>query len=231
MCGRYAIAPDTPDAWADVGTRLGDPVRILLDGLEPRFNIAPSTQIPIVMYDPTNQSNAAVLARWGFIPHWWKEVQPPKFSTINARSEELADKPLWREAWKHHRCLIAATHWYEWQKTSDGKQAFALQPADGNAFLFAGLYSRWTPPGSDASIYTASILTRAASDNIRHIHDRMPVIVAPEAWQAWLGAEKNSSADATEILAAHVIVNACSYPVSSRVNSPRNNDPAVLQAM
>lgn len=228
MCGRYAIAPSTDDAWASVGERLGEPVRSMLDGLEPRFNIAPGTQIPIIVRDHQTRENTARLARWGFIPRWWKQAKPPTFSTINTRSEDAANKPLWRDAWKHHRCLIAATHWYEWQKIDAGKQPWALQPADRNAFVFAGLYSHWTPPGSDASIVTASILTRTAAESIRDIHDRMPVILAPDGWLPWLGAQEDNRGDIGGILIKNAVVDACSYPISTRVNSPRNQGPELL---
>lgn len=228
MCGRYAIAPANAEAWATVGERLGAPVRAMLDDLEPRFNIAPSTQIPIIVREG-DQTNVALLARWGFIPHWWKEIKPPKFSTINARSEEAAGKPLWRDAWKHHRCLIAATHWYEWQKVAGGKQPFALQPDAAKAFLFAGLYSHWTPPGSDEAIVTASILTRAAAPSVRSIHDRMPVILAPAGWLAWLGAQQQDNPDVGSLLTKNTIMDAHGYPISTRVNSPRNQGRELLE--
>ncbi|MGH8528852.1 MAG: SOS response-associated peptidase, partial [Nevskiales bacterium] len=154
MCGRYAIAPSRADAWASVGDLLGAGIQAMLEELKPRFNVAPTTQIPIVIQDPETREIIPVLARWGFIPHWWSEPKPPT-NTINARSEEAARKPMWRHAWLHSRCLIAATHWYEWRQEPLPKQPFALQPTDGRGFMFAGLYSKLAPAeGCGESTYT-----------------------------------------------------------------------------
>lgn len=130
MCGRYAIAPSRADAWASVGELLEAHIAASLATLEPRFNVAPTTQIPIVLQDRGTGEVRAALARWGFIPHWWKEPKPPT-NAINARSEEAAQKPMWRDAWSRYRCLIAATHWYEWSEATGVKQPYALQPRDG----------------------------------------------------------------------------------------------------
>lgn len=231
MCGRFAIAPERNDAWATVGDLLGPEIESMLAALEPRYNIAPSTQIPIIRQHPETRQIEALLARWGFIPHWWKERTPPRFSTINARSEEAATKPLWRDAWLHRRCLIAATHWYEWRKDPEGKQPFALQTEDGRAFMFAGLYSHWRPPGSDESIYTAAILTRSAAPAIAHIHDRMPVILHPQAWRAWIDTDNKTREAIKEVLILHEVLAAKSYRVGAKVSSPKNQGADVLEPL
>lgn len=229
MCGRYAIAPARGEAWAAMGELLGPGIEAMLAALEPRFNVAPSTQIPIVVQNPKTREIKALLARWGFIPHWWKETTPPKFSTINARSEEAASKPLWREAYLHRRCLIAATHWYEWKQIDPKtKQPYALQLKDGEAFMFAGLYSHWIPPGSDESIYTAAILTRDASPSVRDVHDRMPVILHPGIWRDWLDPATNDKGAINDILVNHAILEAKGYKISAKVNSPKNQGPEIL---
>ncbi|HOV56429.1 MAG TPA: SOS response-associated peptidase [Rhodanobacteraceae bacterium] len=228
MCGRYAIAPRTPEDWATVGEWLGPRVEHALAGRKPQFNIAPTTRIPLVLQGGDRDEILTAEARWGFIPHWWKEVAPPRFSTINARSEEASAKPLWREAWLHARCLIPATHWYEWRKDVGGKQPFALQAADRKPFLFAGLYSRWRPPGSDEVICTAAILTRPASPGIEAIHDRMPVILQPRAWRAWMDQERATKPGVLEVLDGNQILEAHFYPVSTRVNAVRHQGPELL---
>lgn len=230
MCGRYAIAPSRKDAWATMGDQLGPRIEEMLNALEPQFNIAPTTQIPIIRQNPETREIEPLIARWGFIPHWWKEVKPPKFSTINARSEEAATKPLWREAWLHRRCLIPATHWYEWRQDAEGKQPFAMKLKNGEGFCFAGLYSRWTPPGSDESIYTAAILTRPASPSVAHVHDRMPVILHPLAWREWLDTYRKTHELVEQVLVIHSIMEVATDRISTRVNSVRNQGPDVLDA-
>jgi putative SOS response-associated peptidase YedK len=211
-----------------MGDQLGENIEAMLNALEPHFNIAPTTQIPIIRQHPETREIEPLIARWGFIPHWWKEAAPPKFSTINARSEEAATKPLWRDAWLHRRCLIPATHWYEWRKDAEGKQLFALHMENGEGFCFAGLYSRWTPPGSDEAIYTAAILTREAASSISHIHDRMPVILHPLAWRDWLDPERNTRMLVDQVLVIHSVMEVATEKVSTRVNSVRNQGPDVL---
>jgi len=227
MCGRYAIAPSRKDAWATVGDQLGAHIAAMLAALEPQFNVAPTTQVPIVRQHPRTRAIEGLLARWGFIPHWWKDLKPPNES-INARSEDAATKPMWRDAWLHRRCLIAATHWYEWRQDPSGKQPYALQLTHGEAFMFAGLYSKWTPPGSDESIYTAAILTRTASHSIAHIHERMPVILHPLAWRDWLDPDRKTHELVDQVLVIHSVMEAKTERISTRINSPRNQDPDVL---
>ncbi len=210
---------------------LGENVWAFVCNRDARYNIAPSTTVPIIAQHPESGAMRTLESRWQFIPHWWKEVSPPKFSSINARCEEAAVKPLWRDAWRKRRCLIPATHWYEWQRTSDGKQPFALQPADGRGFLFAGLYSRWTPPGSDESIHTDAILTREAAPGVRAIHDRMPVILAASGWKEWLDPGLTDKAAVAEVLARHAVTDASGHAVSTRVNSPRNQGHELLQPL
>ncbi|MGA7298407.1 MAG: SOS response-associated peptidase [Rhodanobacteraceae bacterium] len=230
MCGRYALAPNDVQ-WHDLVELLGENVWATVAACEARYNIAPSTTVPIITQHPETGAMRTLESRWQFIPHWWKDVNPPKFSSINARSEEAGEKPLWRDAWRKRRCLIPATHWYEWQRTGDGKQPFALQPADGCGFLFAGLYSRWTPPGSDESIHTDAILTREAAPGVRAIHDRMPVILDAAGWREWLDPELADKAAVADLLACHAVTDASGYAVSTRVNSPRNQGPELLQPL
>jgi putative SOS response-associated peptidase YedK len=230
MCGRYAIAPSRKDAWATMGDQLGPQIEQMLAALEPQFNIAPTTQIPIIRQNPATRAIEPLIARWGFIPHWWKDVKAPTFS-INARQEEAAIKPMWRDAWLQRRCLIPATHWYEWRQDPAGKQPFSLRMAEGEGFCFAGLYSRWTPPGSDAAIYTAAIVTRPAAPALAHIHDRMPVILHPLAWRDWLDPDRRSAELVEQVLVIHAVMEAKTERISTRINSARNQGADVLDPL
>lgn len=228
MCGRYAVAPTRSDAWAATGQILGDHVEAAIAALEPRYNVAPSTQVPMVYRDRQSREIRAVLARWGFVPHWWKEAGPPKFATINARSEEAATKPLWRDAWRTNRCLIPATHWYEWLEDRGVKRPFAHQPADERGFMFAGLWSRWRAPGTEEPTFTCAIITRDAAPAIAHIHDRMPLILHPAAWLKWLEPSSPDARWVSDILTESAILETRIWEISRAVNRPANDGPDIL---
>lgn len=227
MCGRYAVAPTSADAWASAGEILGGDIEAALAALKPRYNVAPSTQVPMIYRDRQTREVRTVLARWGFVPHWWKEAKPPKFSTINARSEEAASKPLWRDAWKTHRCLVPATHWYEWQEAAGVKTPFAHQGVDGKGFMFAGLWSRW-PRDTDPEQFTCAIVTRDAAPSIAHIHPRMPVILHPRAWLRWLEPGTAEPGWVSDILRENAVLEARTWEISRAVNRPGNDGPDLI---
>lgn len=253
MCGRYAIAPTRQDAWASVATELGEDLARELAGLAPRYNIPPSLEIPIIIQDKDTGEYRAVSARWGLVPFWWKDSKLPNYSS-NARSEGAADKPLWRDAWKRSRCLIPATHWYEWQERKMGdvhsfspaadsgttktkkserhhfsyKQPFAHTSMDGHGFMFAGLWSYWRPPNGGEPIVSAAIITRDASKSVAHVHDRMPVILHPRAWTRWLSRDVTDPANVDEILAVNAVLEAKTWPVTRQMSKPVFDGPECL---
>ena len=182
MCSRYAFVPDSA-AWADVRAALGEIADELL-ALPPQPKMAPTDRAPIVVQQP-GLPPQLIHARWGFIPHWWSKPELPRLS-FNARSEEAASKPMWRDALRATRCLIPATTWFEWQHLQGAKIPHALRAQDGRGFMFAGLWSLWRARKDSEPMATCVILTTAASEAIAGVHDRMPVVLAPAAWRAWL---------------------------------------------
>jgi len=185
-----------------------------------RFNVQPTTDVPLLRLDAGELQLAA--ARWGLIPHWWKKEKPPTF-TINARLEEAAGKPMWRDPMRRSRCLLPAEGWYEWQALAGGKQPTLIRRSDGNPFCFAGLMSVWKDQLSCA------ILTKAADGPVAEVHDRMPVVLPDLAHAGWLdpGLE-----DATAFARAHALVHEfIHYPVSKRVNNARNEGPELLEPL
>lgn len=185
-----------------------------------RFNVQPTTDVPLLRLDHGELQLAA--ARWGLIPHWWKQEKPPTF-TINARLEEAAGKPMWRDPMRRSRCLLPAEGWYEWQALAGGKQPFLIRRSDGNPFCFAGLMSVWKDQLSCA------ILTKAAEGPVAGVHERMPVVLPDLAHEGWLdpGLE-----DATAFAHAHALVREfIHYPVSKRVNNARNEGPELLEPL
>ncbi len=243
MCGRYAIAPTRNDAWASVATELGPRLEAELAQLTPRYNITPSMEVPIIIQDPATREYSALSARWGFIPHWWRDAKLPAM-TNNARIEGAESKPMWRHAWRHARCLIPVTHWYEWQEKSVGQELeqdagkekkkktvklpFALTSKDGQGFMFAGLWSVWKPPAGGESIVSAAIVTREASASVSHVHDRMPVILHPRAWTRWLSIDVVEPQHVAEILEVNTVLEARTWRVTPKMNKPIHSSPDCL---
>ena len=207
MCGRFVLSSDA-DRLADhygLGT-----VPVFSGG----YNIAPSAQVPVVRR-PTGRELA--LCHWGFIPHWVKE---PVLKPINARAETLTGKPYFRDAFKRRRCLVPANGYYEWCAGNGGKQPFFIRMAEEDLFSFAGLWSSWQGP--DGPVESCVIITTSAKEELADIHDRMPAIIAPDDYDAWLDA---GGQDLLRPCAGEMET----YPVSSRVNSPHNQGEALIQ--
>src|SRR3954447_21572294 len=219
MCGRYAItsAPET--------------IRHLLRYLEqpnfpPRYNVAPTQPVPIVRV--TEGKRHFALVRWGLIPAWVKD--PRTFSlVINARGESVLDKPAFKNAMKYRRCLFPADGFYEWERKGEKKQPYFVRRKGGGPLAFAGLWEIWMGPNGEEQ-ETAAIIPTDASRSIAHIHDRMPVIVPPEAFDFWL--DPNVDAEmATSVIqpAKDALIEA--YEVSSAVNQTANDSPMLVEPL
>ena len=163
------------------------------------------------------------LLRWGLIPSWAKDE---KFGArcINARAETVAEAPSFRAAFKARRCLIPADGFYEWQKVDEAKQPHRITMGNGGPFSFAGLWERWTK--GPEPIETFTIVTGAPNELVRPIHDRMPVILDPADYDAWL--EARDPAIPSALLRPFPTERMRTYPVSTRVNSTRNDDPELV---
>lgn len=211
MCSRYSFVPDSI-AWADYRAMLGALAEELL-ALAAAPRIAPTDRVPIVVRQP-GEPPRILHARWGLIPHWWSKPELPK-STFNARSEGAESKPVWRDALAVSRCLIPATTWFEWQHvqgpTATGRKPavqkipHALRTDDGLGFMFAGLWSLWRARPDAEPMATCAMLTTEPAESIRSVHDRMPVVLAPAAWDAWLDPAMTNRARALEILREHTV--------------------------
>jgi putative SOS response-associated peptidase YedK len=187
------------------------------------------------------------VVRWGLVPFWAKD---PKIGSrlINARAETVDSKPAFRHAFKRHRCLLPADGYYEWQrpdgssvdepggKSAGGgaKQPYFITRGDGGPLAFAGLYELWRdaalPDDHDrAWLWTATIITTSAPDDLGKIHDRMPMVIEPRRWPDWLDPANEDPADLLALLAPAASGGLISYPVSTAVNSVRNNGPELIQ--
>jgi putative SOS response-associated peptidase YedK len=183
------------------------------------------------------------VVRWGLVPSWAKDTSIGS-RLINARAETLSEKPSFRRAFAKRRCLLPADGYYEWQVLAapdspggtgkKAKQPFFIHRADGGPLAFAGLYELWrdraVPDGDpDAWLWTATIITTSAPDELGKIHDRMPMVIAPQSWADWLDPANSDVSDVQALLAPAVARGLASYPVSTAVNSVRNNGPDLIE--
>jgi putative SOS response-associated peptidase YedK len=221
MCGRF-VQYSHPDVYASTFD---------LDSLcaaEPRYNVAP-TQPVLAIRRGDNGKRELVLLRWGLVPAWSKGPDN-RYSMINARAESVSSKPAYRNAFRHRRCLIPAEGFYEWKAESGGKTPFLIRRKDGAPFAMAGLWERWR--GEDgADLESCTIIVTDANALVRGIHDRMPVILPPEDFQAWLDPETRDTDRLSGLLRPTDPDPWILHPVSRRVNSPRNDGPDLLKSV
>ena len=184
----------------------------------PRYNVAPTDKIPILRIDPRDGTRELVMARWGLVPCWMKQM--PKVPHINARAETVHEKPLFREAFVNRRCLVPATGFFEWEKRADGKQPYRFVRKDLEPFAFAGLWEFARIDGEE--VLSATIIVGSPNSVVAPIHDRMPVILLPDDFDRWLDAETSAEL-ARELLRPYDPDLMKGYAVSRTVNNVRND--------
>lgn len=211
MCGRYSL---TSPVEAMAGLFLFDE----RPNLGPRFNIAPTQEVPVIRRTDAGQREIALM-RWGLVPSWAKEIGGSA-PLINARGETVAEKPSFRSAFKKRRCLIPADGFYEWKKLESGqKQPYRIALPDDAPFGFAGIWEQWQSAQGDM-LESCAIITTLASDRIADIHPRMPVILPPDSFDDWLDAPRADLIGAYDgALRA--------YPIGTAVNKVVNDNPAL----
>lgn len=218
MCGRFTLRT---------------PVRILAEhfsvfempDLAPRFNIAPTQPVPVVRLSPQGEREVAPL-RWGLVPSWAKD---PTIAArlINARCETVAEKRSFQSAFRHRRCLVMADGFYEWQRTAKGKQPWLLERVDSTPFAMAGLWERWQSTDGTC-LETCTVLTTAANDLMRPIHDRMPVMLVSENYAAWLATDTDR-AQLNALMRPFEADAMKARRVGTRVNQPSFDGPECLE--
>jgi putative SOS response-associated peptidase YedK len=220
MCGRYSFT--------QVAEAIADKFQVKeVPPLSPRYNIAPTQQIATVSVNSESSERQFKMLRWGLIPSWAKDAKMGA-KLINARAETVAEKPAFRSAFKKRRCLILADGFYEW-KTQDGeKQPFYFRWENGEPFAFAGLWEHWEK-GEGEPIESCTILTTEANELMRPIHDRMPVILEPKNYEQWLDPEAKKIELLQSFLQPYPSEEMTAYPVSTKVNNPKNDRPECIQ--
>lgn len=219
MCGRFSLhAPESRIREA-FNLEHTEPL-----GLKPRYNIAPSQQIPIIR--DTGTGRELVMARWGLIPSWSKE-STSKYSTINARIESVAEKPTYRTPFKQRRCLIPADGFYEWKQVAGKKVPHHIRLKDGKIFALAGLWDHWE--GEDGNVESCTIIVMPSNEVMKPIHERMPAIIAPAEYDWWLDARVTDKQEIMQYLTSAPSSQLTAYPVSTRVNVPKHDDERCIQ--
>jgi putative SOS response-associated peptidase YedK len=214
MCGRFTLTVDPADL-QDAFPQFTFPEKYA-----PRYNISPTQPILAI---PNDGKNSADFFVWGLIPSWAKDLSIGS-KLINARSETLAEKPSFRGGFKYHRCLILADGFYEW-KSEPGtkiKVPYFFRLKSGKPFAFAGLWDNWQSPDGGA-VKSATIITTAPNSLMAPIHNRMPVIVSPDAYTQWLDPAARTADSLQHLLVSHPADEMTAHPVSTLVNSPAND--------
>jgi putative SOS response-associated peptidase YedK len=217
MCGRFTLA-QSPEVLAEV-FGLDD-----ISDAPPRFNIAPSQPVATIIRTADTPKRQFRLMRWGLIPSWAKD---PSIGNrlINARAETVAEKPSFRSAFRHRRCLIIADGFYEWKQLKRGKQPYYFHLKHHSPFAFAGLWEEWN------EIQTCTILTTAANELLGPVHERMPVILEPENYQQWLEPQNQNVREMQLMLRPYPSDEMTAFPVSTKVNLPANDGAELIEAV
>ncbi|MDR3771899.1 MAG: SOS response-associated peptidase [Terracidiphilus sp.] len=221
MCGRFA-RKSTQEVLADwFGVELED-----MPWFAPSYNAAPQSVQPVVRLNRDTGNREFAQLRWGLVPFWAKEAKFG-YSTINARAEEAATKPAYREALKKRRCLVPADAFYEWQRIDQKtKHPFAFALRSGEPCAFAGLWERWQPKEGDP-LETFTILTTDPNELMETVHNRMPVILQPRDYSRWLDPG-DPVRPPVDLLRPFPAEKMAAWRVSDRVGNVRNNDPQLL---
>ncbi|HXR41434.1 MAG TPA: SOS response-associated peptidase [Acidothermaceae bacterium] len=242
MCGRYATARNPDDLVEEFGI---DRVAVE-EQLAPNYNVAPTDPVYAVVerIDKENKQQPPQrqlrVVRWGLVPSWAKD---PKIGSrlINARAETLAEKPAFRKAFASRRCLLPADGYYEWYaddgatdtpKKGAKKQPFFIHNRGGGIVPMAGLYEFWrdadAPEGSDPWLWSCTVITTEAADDLGRIHDRMPMLVEPQNWDKWLDPRIDDQDVLQQLLVPAAPGRLEAYAVSTEVNDVRNNGPELI---
>jgi len=209
MCGRFAFWNEKSRILEHYG--LDDAAEF-----KTSYNVTPSSQIPVIRQ---GKSRELANVHWGMVPHWARDT---KLQPINARAESITQKPFFRNAFKKHRCLIPVNGYYEWKKLDSHKQPYFIKLKEQELFSFAGIWDCWDNP--KGSLESCAIITTESSPMTAHIHSRMPVIIQPENYEAWLtdGGEKFLRPYEEEME---------SWPVSTQVNNPRHQGDDLIHSV
>lgn len=222
MCGRFTLSGP------------GDVVAAVFELSEvppivPRYNITPTQPVSAVLLAAESSQRRVATFRWGLIPSWAKDSAIGA-RMINARAETVATKPSFRSAFRLRRCLVIADGFYEWQKLDRRKQPFHIRMRDGRPFAFAGLWERWKGTHGDV-VDSCTLITTEPNELIAPLHNRMPVILAPESYERWLDPDMDQPDKLERLLRPYSADEMTAYPVGTRVNNPANDTSECIRPL
>jgi putative SOS response-associated peptidase YedK len=222
MCGRYELHTPVVEI-ARVFRARPDPE---LEGLGAHYNVAPTARVPVVRRVEDGRRLEAMV--WGLLPGWAHDASGVR--PINARAETVFDKPMFRNAIRRRRCLVPADGFYEWQQRPGGKQPYHVGMADGGIFAMAGIWEYWRIAGAEP-VVSCALLVTAANDLMRPIHDRMPVLIAPQDYATWLDPGLDDRLAIGRMLTPFPSLRMRAHPVSTRVNNVKNDDRELIEPL
>jgi putative SOS response-associated peptidase YedK len=196
------------------------------DELLPTYNLAPTDEAAVVVERADRRAIRAY--RWGLIPSWAKDEKIAS-KMFNARAETLATSGAFRESFRKRRCIVPADAFYEWQRRGGARQPFLIRRSDGAPLALAGLWSGWHHPETEQVIRTFTIVTTTANRMLSSIHDRMPVVLAPQDWDLWLDPANHETEELTGLLQPSAGDELELFPVRPLVNNVRNNGPELIE--
>lgn len=221
MCGRFSLVKPV-EAIQDLDPTLVPDPHVLEEELGATYSIAPTHRVPIVIERAHHRE--LMLARWGLLPPWKKEVDGPPL--INGRADTLAEKPSFSGPFRSRRCLVPATAFFEWQTVGKEKRPKVFTMADGKPFMLAGLWEPWRGP--DGVVNSFTLITTEPNELVASVHDRMPVIMPKACWHRWLDPEEQDLAAVQPLLAPYPAERMAMRDGNLKLNHVRNNDPSVL---
>lgn len=225
MCGRYHQAAPAER----LGREYGLDIR---ENIAPRYNIAPTQPVAVVRLDDRGKRQFTHM-RWGFVPSWAKKDYLDKLAArplINARADGIAEKPTFRSAFKRRRCLLPATGFYEWKGEAGAKQPYAIVRTKTDLFSFAGVWETAVSPDG-GEVDTVAIITTDAGPDIKFIHHREPVVIAPDAFDFWMKTPERDASAVQSLLIAPPAGAWRAYAVSKAVNNARNEGEKLIEAV
>ena len=226
MCGRARLSSDV----SEIKLVFRIPQERPTPNIAPSWNVAPTDPLPVVRFDAKDHQRSLEVMRWGLVPFWAKDIKVG-FANINAKAEGIENKPAFREAFRQRRCLVPVDNFYEWAKTAPGKkQPYAIGLKGGGLMALAGLWENWRSPAGER-IRSFAIITTTPNELCGEIHNRMPVILKPETWPAWLGEEPADVAELKALLAPYPSDDMICWPISPRVGNVKNNDASLIEPL
>jgi putative SOS response-associated peptidase YedK len=223
MCGRARLSSDV----SEIKLVFSIPSNRPTPNIAPSWNVAPTDPLPVVRYDPRAGERSLDVMRWGLVLFWAKDIKVG-FANSNAKDEWIEDRPAFREAFQRRRYLVPVDNFHEWKTTATGKQPYAVALAERRLMALAGLWENWHSPAGER-VRSFAIVTTTPNELCVELHDRMPVVLKPTAWPAWLGEEPADAARLKALLVPYLSEEMTCWPVSTRVGNVKNNDASLIE--